>query len=143
MKRVLAALALLMGFVLLSVPAEAGIRLCNKMKDGASVAVGYLDGSKGWTARGWWTIAPGDCETLVNGHLGSAYVYLLVDGGKLPPRKSQSGGWFCTDNEGFLTRNNDYADKQHALMCEAAGLKTEQFREAEVNKGEVTLNLTD
>ena len=142
MKRVLAAAALLMGGVLLSVPAEAGVRLCNKTADGASVAVGYLDAHDGWTARGWWSIAPDNCQTLIEDNLTGSYVYLLVDGDKLPPGKDQSGGWFCTDDTGFVTHNQDYSNDQHEMMCEAAGLKTEQFREIKISGSDVTFNLT-
>ncbi len=117
------------------------MQLCNKTKSGASVAVGYFDRDKGWTAQGWWSIAPGDCQSLLPGNLSGSYVYLLVDGGRLPPSKSQSGGWFCTDDSGFVTYNADYSDKQHGLSCEAAGLKTEQFRELAVHSGDVTFNL--
>lgn len=142
MKRVIAATCLLAGLVLLSVPAEAGMTLCNKTKTGASVALGFLDGAKGWTAQGWWSIAGGACQTLVEGRLAGSYVYLLVDGNRLPPGKKQSGGWFCTDDSGFITRNDDYANDQHDLLCEAAGLKMEQFRQIKVSRNDITYNLT-
>ena len=90
------------------------------------------DGAKGWTAEGWWSIASGDCQTLVKSPLAGSYVYLLVDGGRLPPRARQSGGWFCTDDNGFGTRNADYSNDKHELACEDAGLKTEQFREIKI-----------
>ena len=142
MKHVLAAIALISGTVVIAAPAEAGLQLCNKTKTGASVAVGYFDGDKGWTAQGWWSIAPADCQTLVDGAVAGSTVYVLVDGGRLPPGKTQSGGWFCTDQDGFITRNADYSNDQHELLCEAAGLKTEQFREITISGGDLTFNLT-
>ncbi len=141
MKRLLAAIALLAGAVLLAAPAEAGMRLCNRSWTTASVAVGYLDGAKGWTAEGWWSIARGACQTLVKSRLTGSSVYLLVDGGRLPPSRGQSGGWFCTDDSGFSTRNSDYSNAQHELMCEAAGLKTEQFHEISIRGSTITYNL--
>ena len=141
MDRLIAAIALAAGAVLLAAPAEAGMTLCNKMGEGVSVAVGYRDGAKGWTAEGWFAIAPGDCRKVVARRLTGSSVYLLLDGGRLPPRKSQSGGWFCTDDSGFQTRNSDYSDARHELMCEAAGLKTEQFREVPIHGSSVTFNL--
>lgn len=141
MKRTFAALAAIGGAVLLVLPAQAAVQLCNKTRTGASVAVGYLDGDNGWTAQGWWSIAPSACQTLLDGAVAGSTVYLLVDGGRLPPGKKQSGGWFCTDQEGFVTRNADYSNDQHELMCEAAGLKTEQFREIKVGGGDVTYDL--
>jgi uncharacterized membrane protein len=141
MKRVTAAAALFAGLSSLVAPAEAGMTLCNKTQTGASVAIGYFDGDKGWTAQGWWSVAGGDCQTLVDGKLAGSTIYLLVDGGRLPPSKTQSGGWFCTDDTGFMTRNADYSNDQHELLCEAAGLKTEQFRAIEVSGGEATYDL--
>lgn len=122
--------------------AEASLRLCNKLSTPVSVAVGYLDGGKGWTAEGWWTVAPSACETMVESRLSGSYVYLLVDGGLLPPPSSQKGGWFCTDNDGFVTRNADYADKKRQLLCESAGLNIEQFREVPLKGSNLTFNLT-
>ena len=143
MKRILAAIALLAGAVLLVAPAEADVTLCNKTKTGASVAIGYLDGASGWTRQGWW----------------SDRRWRLPDAGRGPPRPAptsicwstaagcrraskQSGGWFCTDDNGFTTRNADYSNDQHELLCEAAGLKTEQFRQIKIGGGDVTYNLT-
>ncbi len=142
MRGLLAVAALTAGVVLVAAPAEAGMQLCNKSKTGASVAVGYLDGDKGWTAQGWWSVAPADCQTLFAGAVAGSMVYVLVDGGRLSPAKTQSGGWFCTDKAGFITRNADYANDQHELLCEAAGLKTEQFREIKLDRGDVTVDLT-
>jgi len=141
MKHALAALALIFAVAVFAAPADAGMQLCNKTTTGASVAVGYLDGDKGWTAQGWWSIAPADCQTLLDGAVAGSTVYVLVDGGRLPPGKKQSGGWFCTDDSGFITRNSDYSNDQHELMCEAAGLKTEQFREITISGGDFTFNL--
>ncbi len=141
MKRVTAAAALFAGIFSLVAPAEAGMTLCNKSTAGASVAIGYFDGAKGWTAQGWWSVAGGDCQTLVEGKLAGSTIYILVDGGRLPPSKKQSGGWFCTDDTGFMTRNADYSNDQHELLCEAAGLKTEQFRQITISGSNLTYNL--
>ena len=97
MERLLAAAACFSGALLLAAPAEAGMTLCNRTADSVSVAVGYRDSARGWTAEGWWSVAVGDCQKLVSRRLTGSDAYLLVDGGKLPPRRSQSGGWFCTD----------------------------------------------
>ena len=142
MKRATAAIALFAGLFSLAAPAQAGMTLCNKTATGASVAIGYFDEAKGWTAQGWWSVAGGDCQTLVEGKLVGSTIYLLIDGGRLPPSNMQSGGWFCTDDTGFMTRNADYSNDQHELLCEAAGLKTEQFRQITVNGGDAIFNLT-
>jgi uncharacterized membrane protein len=121
--------------------AEAAFKLCNQSAGDVSVAVGFLDGANGWTAQGWWTIAAGGCETPVKGKLAGEAMYLLVDGGGARPAAGQSGGWFCTDDDGFSTRNADYADDQHQLMCQAAGLKLEQFREIPIRGADATFTL--
>ena len=140
MKRTLFLLAALGGLVLAS-GAEAAFQLCNKSGQPASVAVGYLDGAKGWTAQGWSNIPDGQCSTVVPGALGGSYAYVLVDRAIMKPAPGQKGGWFCTDRRGFITRNSDYADANRGLMCEAAGLRLEQFRQVPVNGSNATLNL--
>jgi uncharacterized membrane protein len=118
-----------------------GFTVCNQSPKDASVAVGFLDDTDGWMAQGWRTIARGACDDLLTGDLSGKAVYLLVDGGRLKPDAKQDGGWFCTDDDGFSTRNEDYADDQHQLMCEAAGLKLEQFREIPITGAEVIYTL--
>jgi uncharacterized membrane protein len=120
--------------------AEAALKVCNQTPKEVSVAVGFLDGAKGWTAQGWFNIASGACASPVAKRLGGSFVYLLVDGGLLAPPKSQSGGWFCTADGGFSTRNNDYA-AGNELLCEAAGLNIEQFRAVAIKGGNATFNL--
>jgi uncharacterized membrane protein len=141
MKRILRGAVVLAFGLLACGSAEAAFKLCNHKATSVSVAVGFLDGARGWTAQGWWTVNRGDCATLVDGRLTSSYVYLLVDGGGLPPARNQSGGWFCTADQGFRIRNDDYADKQHQLLCEVAGLHLEQFREIAVRGSNATMNL--
>ncbi len=142
MKRASAAFTLIAGACLLSAPADAGMTLCNKTIKGANVAVGFRDPDKGWMAEGWWNVAGGDCRTLIAAPLSGAAVYLLVDGHRLPPTAGQSGGWFCTANDGFTTRNADYSNDQRELVCDAAGLKTEQFREIPISGSDLTYNLS-
>ncbi|CAN5325220.1 hypothetical protein BH10PSE9_BH10PSE9_21070 [soil metagenome] len=121
--------------------ARAAFQLCNKTGQAASVAVGYLDSVKGWTAQGWSNIPDGQCATVVAGPLGGAYAYVLIDRAIMKPAAGQKGGWFCTSERGFLTRNNDYADADRGLQCEAAGLRLEQFRQITLNGANATLNL--
>ena len=121
--------------------AEARFQMCNRTGQEARVAVGFLDGDAGWTAQGWWNVPAGGCATLVESALSGYFIYLLVDGGALPPIAGQTEGWFCTDSDGFRTRNQDYSDNQGQLSCEAAGLKTVQFHELIVHSPSATFNL--
>ena len=141
MRRTLLFLAALGTGLGLASAARAEFQLCNKTGSGASVAVGYLDAAKGWTAQGWANIASGQCSNVIAGPLGGSYVYVLIYGQALPPAPGQKGGWFCTHNRGFVTRNNDYADATGGLLCEAAGLRLEQFRQIPIKGASASLNL--
>jgi uncharacterized membrane protein len=121
--------------------ADAAFQICNRTGQAASVAVGYLDEAKGWTAQGWSNIADGACSTVVPAPLGGAYAYVLIDRAIMKPAPGQKGGWFCTSDRGFVTRNDDYADADRGLQCEAAGLRLEQFRQIPVSGKNATLNL--
>jgi uncharacterized membrane protein len=131
----------LFGGLVLATGAQAAFQICNKTGLPASVAVGYLDEARGWTAQGWSNIPAGQCSTVVAAPLGGAFAYVLVDSIALRPARGQKGGWFCTSERGFVTRNDDYADADRGLQCAAAGLKLEQFRQIPVSGKNATLNL--
>ena len=140
MTRALLLVAVLGGLALAG-HAQAAFQLCNKTGQPASVAVGYLDAAKGWTAQGWSNIPDGQCSTVVSGPIGGAYAYVLIDRAIMKPAPGQKGGWFCTSERGFVTRNNDYADADRGLQCAAAGLRLEQFRQIPVSGQNATLNM--
>ena len=83
-------LALILLFI---VPARAEFVLCNKANVAAKVAFGHYNG-KVWESRGWWTIAPQKCETLVNGRLKARYYYLYGTDGATGTWNG--GTYFCT-----------------------------------------------
>lgn len=86
--------------LLMTLPAQAGFKVCNKAHLPAKVALGRFDG-KAWSSKGWWTISPQKCETILSGTLDARYYYLYgTDGG--------SGTWngrteFCTRAIGPFT----------------------------------------
>ena len=84
------ALALILLF---AVPAQADFTVCNKADVGAKLAFGFFNG-KAWESRGWWTIAPRKCETLVNGRLKARYYYLYGTDGAAGTWNG--GTYFCT-----------------------------------------------
>lgn len=92
MRRILPALLLL----LLASPAHASFAVCNRTAHPARVALGYFNGTE-WASRGWWTIAPRQCQTLVTAPLDARYYYLYAsDGG--------AGSWagsrsFCVSGD--------------------------------------------
>ncbi|HUO98479.1 MAG TPA: DUF1036 domain-containing protein [Rhizomicrobium sp.] len=82
--------------LLLIVPARADFTVCNKADTAAKLAFGFFNG-KAWESRGWWTVGPQKCETLVTGRLKSRYYYLYGTDGA-------SGTWngdtpFCTASQ--------------------------------------------
>jgi uncharacterized membrane protein len=91
--RLSVALILLFTGVAATVAAKADFTVCNKASVAATVALGAYDG-KNWESRGWWTIPPRKCTTLVSGRLNARYYYLYGTDGV-------SGNWnggtyFCT-----------------------------------------------
>lgn len=65
----------------LAVPAQAGLKVCNKSGLAARVAIGRFDGHA-WTSEGWWTVQPRQCAPILLGNLDSRFYYLYAsDGG--------------------------------------------------------------
>lgn len=68
-------LLLALAFVVVSSPASANLRICNKTVSRVGVALGYKD-AQGWVTEGWWNMLPGACETLLEGPLAARFYYL-------------------------------------------------------------------
>jgi uncharacterized membrane protein len=63
-------------FTLLSLsPAQADLRLCNRMSYVVDAAIGFEDKSAAAT-RGWFRLEPGQCRVLLQGTLDAERVYL-------------------------------------------------------------------
>lgn len=86
--RLVPALILLFAF-----PARADFTVCNKADVTTKLALGFFNG-KTWESRGWWTVAPQKCETLVTGRLKSRYYYLYGTDGATGTWNG--GTYFCT-----------------------------------------------
>src|SRR5262245_5979873 len=96
-----------LGFVLavfavgvLSNPAEANLRVCNKTKHPVTTALGFYDG-KSWASSGWWTVPSEGCSDLLAEPLQSRYYYLYA------VHQEIGGVWdgdrtFCTRPGNFL-----------------------------------------
>jgi len=82
--------------LLFTVPAWAGFTVCNKADVNAKVAFGFFNG-KSWESRGWWTIAPQKCETIVTGRLKARYYYLY--GTDRATGTWNGGTYFCTASQ--------------------------------------------
>jgi uncharacterized membrane protein len=102
---------------------QAGLQICNETGSVQSVALGFK-GETAWSSRGWWTIAPGDCATVVEGDLTKRYYYYRaeVDGGAF----AGSNFMFCTSPQVFeVTGNDDCADR---------GYDSDSFREIDTGR---------
>ncbi len=91
--------------VVLSTPALADLRVCNKTSSRVGIAVGYKD-EDSWKTEGWWNVAGNSCETLLAGPLVSRYYYLYaVDydhGGEWSGRS-----FMCTQEKTFTIKGID------------------------------------
>ncbi len=106
--------------------ADAGFIVCNDAKSKVGVAVGYKD-PEGWASEGWWNIAPGGCETLINGKLIARYYYIRgvnYDSGEIWAGRS----FMCTHDKVFTIRGLE--------NCVKRGYRRSGF--LEVDTGEAT-----
>jgi len=116
-----------------STPAFAWYDICNKTPNRVQVAVGYI-GNEGYVSKGWWTIRPCDCKTVVgDGQADDTYNYWyyaedLDDGG------SWSGGSdFCTTPSRFTIVGKN---------CSNRGYDWTGFKHVQTSGGNYTTNLT-
>ncbi|HEY2071310.1 MAG TPA: DUF1036 domain-containing protein [Rhizomicrobium sp.] len=127
-------LVCLMIFVACSAPAQARLALCNKTAHPARVALGRFDGTA-WGSEGWWTVAPGKCETLIGPALLARYYYLYAsDGGS----GTWDGGYpFCVGSgEKFAIAGRG--------SCEGRGYERKGFYQVDTHdETDVTKSLSD
>lgn len=58
-------------------PAWADFRLCNKTGSRVGVSVGYKD-RETWSTEGWWNVGANSCETLLRGPLSARFYYVYA-----------------------------------------------------------------
>ena len=63
--------------VVVTLPAHADFRVCNKTHALINIAVG-TDAGEAFRTEGWWVATPGSCATPVRGPLKSRFVYLYA-----------------------------------------------------------------
>ena len=113
---------LLLAFALLALltaPARADFRVCNKTHALANIAVG-TDAGEVFKTEGWWVATPGSCATPIRGPLKSRYVYLYatdIDGVDLLPGTVT----MCIDHSKFVAYG--------AENCWRRGLQAVTFAE--------------
>ena len=67
----------LFGVLLLTAPAKADLRVCNKTHALVNLAVGR-NGGENFVTEGWWSVTPGGCATPIRGALPGRFVYLYA-----------------------------------------------------------------
>jgi uncharacterized membrane protein len=108
----------------MSLPAYADLKLCNKTESRVGVALGYKD-KQGWVTEGWWTVDPQKCVTFLKGPLIARFYYVYaIDYDK-------GGSWggnsmMCTRDKVFTIRGIE--------DCEARGYRKTGFFEVDTKE---------
>ena len=103
-KIVLALLVMAGGYGIFSTPAQAGYEYCNNTSYVLKSAIAYQDNNT-WKSRGWWTLLPGKCRTILPQDLKERAYYTYAESvpGHRGGIKYFAGNIpFCT-KEGFFT----------------------------------------
>lgn len=125
------ALAILMVSAL---PAHAALNVCNKSAGTVRVAVAKYDGAE-WTSKGWWTLAPRTCATVVPSVLDARYYYLFASDGS-------SGNW--SGSRGFCVTQRDKFEIRGRADCAARGYERKEFFEVDTGPlADYTQSLAD
>ena len=124
----------LAGGMILPAAARADLKFCNKTDKKIWVAIGYHEKSKAdWVSHGWWTVAPGACQTTISDALSGQYYYWYAE-------DEGDGVWsgnfvFCTTEKKFQIEGRE--------NCKSRGYDAQGFRELkageDINK---TVDLT-
>lgn len=128
-----------------STPSQAEFRVCNSSGAQMKLAFGNNDSRYGWTSRGWWTLAPSACQSVLYGDIppGNYYVYTLdTQNRAIAVPEGQPGGTFCVKDEAFDLRSSSYMTPQNQIACEANGLKGVKFRAVEVTETQPNFTYT-
>jgi uncharacterized membrane protein len=120
--------------LLVAVPAQAALTVCNKAKRPARVALGRYSGTE-WKSEGWWTLAPKTCGVVVKGSLQARYYYLYAtDGG--------AGTW--GGDHGFCIAGAGRFEIPGRDGCAARGYDRKGFFEVDTgNLTDATQSLSD
>jgi uncharacterized membrane protein len=103
--KILSAMApVLVGLVVLTTPAHADLRLCNRMSYVAEAALGIEERGVAAT-RGWFRLDPGQCRVVLQGDLPSGQLFIHA---RVPPLYGPSPlpltgqAEFCVGQENFV-----------------------------------------
>jgi uncharacterized membrane protein len=133
---------LLAGFLGGAHEAQAGLQFCNQGKIKLSAAVGYVDRKKGWVAKGWIHIEPGECKDALRFPLDNRFYYYYASGRDEDSRIKITGeNSFCIESRTFTIYQSDYG-KSTPEECVKDGLRSVKFKKVDVQgKPEFTVNM--
>ena len=122
--------------------AQAGLRFCNQGNIRLSTAVGYVDRQKGWVAKGWIHIDPGECKDALRFKLDNRFYYYYANGRDENSRIKITGeNSFCIESRKFTIYQSDYG-KSTPEECVKDGLRSVKFKKVDVQgKPEFTVNM--
>jgi uncharacterized membrane protein len=142
-RKVLGLIILLTGISFSAHQAEAGLRFCNQGKFKFLAVVGYVDRQKGWVAKGWLPVEPGECRDALQFPLDNRYYYYYAAGHDEENALVKYAGEhpFCVESRKFMIYQSDYG-KSTDEECAKAGLRSVKFLKVDVQgKPEFTINL--
>ncbi len=128
MSRAIAALAVFGGLFFTSTAAEAKYDYCNNTSYVLRAAIAYKDEGE-WVSRGWWTLLPGKCRTVLPQELKAKayYTYAETVPGHRGGIKYFAGHHrFCTKDGYFTIHGRD--------DCTTQGYSAGSFVEVQVGK---------
>jgi uncharacterized membrane protein len=122
--------------------AQAGLRFCNQSSVTFHTAIGYTEGKKGWIARGWLHIDPGQCKDALKFPLDNRFYYYYANGHDDTIHIKYKGEHpFCIEERKFLVPQANYG-KSTDEDCAKDGLRSVGFKKLDVQgKPEYTVNL--
>jgi uncharacterized membrane protein len=96
----LAALCFVSANAALTLPANAGVFVCNETGARVSVAVGYDEGNSS-SSHGWYNLSPNDCVNPIVGAIPNYRFYYYAHGNGMEWVDDEEGGYFCTSKAAF------------------------------------------
>ena len=119
----------LAGLVFAAAPARAELTVCNETGKPLSIAIGYKSGAD-WVSEGWWNVAAGDCQALIDGDLQNRHYYYR----DFNDRIAGEGYYFCTSRDEFTIAGD--------TDCASRGYERADFAHLDIGSSAKRLTLT-
>src|ERR1700678_3249610 len=131
-QKVFGLVILLTGILINAHQAEAGLRFCNQGTFKLTTAVGYVDRRKGWVAKGWLSLEPGECKDALRFRLDNRYYYYHAVGHDEGAHVRYDGEHpFCIESRHFTVYQANYG-KSTDEECAKDGLRSAKFLKIDV-----------